>query len=88
MRCNILCFCNRLLIFFLKKLAFHKILSGTLSERKTVWIQVKTDVSVGPELGPNCSKVLSRQQKSPLDSYLDNNGRLTNADNYTKNKTL
>ena len=39
---NFSCFCCHLLIFFQNK-HFQKILSGTLSESQTVWIQIRTD---------------------------------------------
>ena len=41
---------------------FQKILSGTLSECQTVWIQTRTD-NVGPDLGPNCLQRLSADSK-------------------------
>ena len=31
---------------------------------ETVWIQIRTDVSVGPDLGSNCLKRLSADNKS------------------------
>ena len=55
---------------FFSKLTFQKILSGTLSESQTVWIQIRTDIL---SLGLSCSglklfaKVISRQQKLPLE---------------------
>ena len=39
---NFSCFCCRLLVF--SKLSFQKILSGTLSECQTVWIQIRNDI--------------------------------------------
>ena len=33
---------------------------------QTVWIQIRPDHFVGPDLGPNFAKVISRRQKSPL----------------------
>ena len=41
---NFLCFCCHLLTFFISKLTFSKILSGTLSECQPVWIQIRTNV--------------------------------------------
>ena len=38
---NFACFCCRLLTFF-QNLLFQKVLSGTLSQCQTVWIQIKT----------------------------------------------
>ena len=40
---NFSCFCCPLLTFF-KSFFFQKILSGTLSECQTVWIQIRSDI--------------------------------------------
>ena len=42
---------------------FFKNRSGPLSERQTVWIQIRTD-TVGCDLGPNCLQRLSADDKS------------------------
>ena len=54
----------------------RKNLSGTLFECQTVWIQIRTDVIVGPDLGPNCLQRLSADDKLPparkgLNKYLE-----------------
>ena len=50
-------FC-RLLIFFQNQL-FRKNLSILPSECQTVWIQIRPDIFVGPDLDPNCLQRLS-----------------------------
>ena len=42
------CYCCHLLT------SFQKILSGTLSECQSFWIQIRTEVVVGLDLVPNC----------------------------------
>ena len=56
---NFSCLCCCLLTFF-KINFFKKIISGTLSECQTVWIQF------GPNLGPNCLQKISAEHKSRL----------------------
>ena len=43
---------------------FKTICSGTLSECQTVWIQIRTDIFVGPDLGSNCLQRLLAEDKS------------------------
>ena len=44
---------------FFQSQLFRKIISGILSECQTVWIQIRPDIYVGPDLGPNCLQRLS-----------------------------
>ena len=50
---------------FLKNLIFQKTLSGTQSASNGLDPD-QAQKSVGPDLGPNCSKRLSADDKSPL----------------------
>ena len=43
---------------------FQKIIFGTLLMYKTVWIQIRTDLKVGPDLGSNSLQRLSADGKS------------------------
>ena len=61
---NFSCFCCHLLTFSI--LTFQKNLSGTLSECKTVWIQIRTDILSVLILVQTICKIISRSQKLPL----------------------
>ena len=41
-------------LLFFSKSSFWKNLSGTPSECKAVWIKIRPDLFVGPDLGPIC----------------------------------
>ena len=41
---------------------FLQIISGIQSEWQTVWIQIRPNILVEPDLGPNCLQRLSEQR--------------------------
>ena len=45
--------------FFFQNQLVLNIISGISSECQTDWIQIRPDVFVGPDLGPNCLQKLS-----------------------------
>ena len=46
---------------FFKNQLFRKILSEIPSECEIVWTQIRSDLFVGPDLGPNCLQRLSEK---------------------------
>ena len=55
-----------LIFFFFFKFTFSKKSFRNPSECHTVWIQIRPDVFVRPDLGPNCLQRLSVDDKSSL----------------------
>ena len=53
---------------FFSKLTFSKkyLRNTTVSECQTVWVQIRTDKIVGPDLGPHCLQMLSASDKNSL----------------------
>ena len=51
------------MFFLLSVDFFFQKISGTVSECQMVWIQVRTNRSVGPDLGSNCLQRLSSRRK-------------------------
>ena len=49
------------LIFFLQNKHSQKILSVIPSEWQLVWAWIRLDICVGPDLGLNCAKIVSRR---------------------------
>ena len=50
--------------FFLKITFFNKFFQETLLECQSVWIKIRIDILLGPDLGPYCLQRLSADDKS------------------------
>ena len=81
---KITCFYNVccLLNFFQNQL-FRKTLSGIPSECKTIWIQIRPDKNVGPDLGLKCLKKLSADNTNRQRVKLRNAHLTPNLGTYT-----
>ena len=55
---------------------FPKLHLGKLSEYQTVGSSFSPDQDVGPDLGPNCLQIISRQLRLPLEKETVNINKL------------